>query len=86
MQKEREAREAREARNASQENDGNEDQAEEDGHAVGGDDDAETNSVRPAGAESDDDEDPFLKAVGGADKLLTGKAYQEKLLAQQLSA
>ena len=31
---------------------------------------------------TDDEDDPFLKAVGGADKLLTGKAYQEKLLAQ----
>jgi hypothetical protein len=28
-------------------------------------------------------EDPFLKAVGGADKLLTGEAYQEMLLQKQ---
>eukprot|EP00934_Nitzschia_sp_Nitz4_P000134 Nitzschia sp. Nitz4//scaffold199_size41809//10202//10903//NITZ4_007446-RA/size41809-processed-gene-0.49-mRNA-1//1//CDS//3329540549//134//frame0 len=33
--------------------------------------------------ELDDEEDPFLKAVGGANKLLTGKAYQQKLLATQ---
>ena len=31
----------------------------------------------------DDEDDPFLKAIGGADKLLTGEAYQQKLLAQQ---
>jgi hypothetical protein len=31
----------------------------------------------------DDEDDPFLKAIGGADKLLTGKAYQQKLLQQQ---
>jgi len=30
----------------------------------------------------DDDDDPFLKAIGGADKLLTGEAYQRKLLQQ----
>lgn len=35
------------------------------------------------GGDDDEEEDPFLKAVGGADKLLTGKAYQEKLLAEQ---
>lgn len=28
----------------------------------------------------EEDDDPFLKAVGGADKLLTGEAYQKKLL------
>mmetsp|Transcript_888 Transcript_888/g.1409 ORF Transcript_888/g.1409 Transcript_888/m.1409 type:complete len:301 (-) Transcript_888:747-1649(-) len=28
----------------------------------------------------DEEEDPFLKAVGGSDKLLTGEAYQEMLL------
>ena len=31
----------------------------------------------------DDEDDPFLKAIGGADKLLTGKAYQRELLEQQ---
>jgi len=35
--------------------------------------------------DDDDDEtqDPFLQAVGGADKLLTGEAYQQKLLLEQ---
>ncbi|KAG7339662.1 DUF2039 domain containing protein [Nitzschia inconspicua] len=28
----------------------------------------------------DDDDDPFLKAIGGAEALLTGEAYQQKLL------
>jgi predicted CXXCH cytochrome family protein len=32
---------------------------------------------------SDDEEDPFLKAIGGADQLLTGEAYQKKLLQKQ---
>ncbi|CAJ1949735.1 unnamed protein product [Cylindrotheca closterium] len=31
----------------------------------------------------DDEDDPFLKAVGGADKLLTGEAYHRKLLLEQ---
>jgi hypothetical protein len=35
------------------------------------------------GEESEEEDDPFLKAVGGADKLLTGEAYQQKLLAQE---
>ncbi|KAL3938380.1 MAG: hypothetical protein SGBAC_006699 [Bacillariaceae sp.] len=30
-----------------------------------------------------DEEDPFLKAVGGADQLLTGEAYQRKMLIQK---
>ena len=32
--------------------------------------------------DDDEDNDPLLKAVGGADKLLTGEAYQAKLLEQ----
>ena len=32
--------------------------------------------------ESDDEEDPFLKAVGGADKLLVGDSYQQMLLSR----
>lgn len=32
-----------------------------------------------------DEDDPFLKAIGGADKLLTGEAYREKLRLQQKS-
>jgi hypothetical protein len=35
-------------------------------------------------ADDDDELDPFLQAVGGADKLLTGEAYQQKLLAQHI--
>ena len=34
----------------------------------------------------DDENDPFLKAIGGADQLLTGEAYQRKLLQQQQEA
>jgi predicted nucleic acid-binding Zn ribbon protein len=33
--------------------------------------------------EDSDEDDPFLKAVGGADKLLTGEAYQKMLLAKE---
>ncbi len=74
---EREAREARKAKKSTGEKDGN-----------GDDDDNDDSNKNPAESESDvdsagdvdDDEDPFLAAVGGADKLLTGKEYQEKLL------
>lgn len=31
----------------------------------------------------DDEDDPFLQAIGGADKLLTGDAYRARLLAEQ---
>jgi predicted nucleic acid-binding Zn ribbon protein len=51
------------------------------------DDDAESENsehVDDAIPEEDsDEEDPFLKAVGGADKLLTGEAYQHMLLAKE---
>lgn len=71
-QKEREEREARmEARNETNENTG-----------AGTPGDEEEKSGGPV-SEEDGNEDPFLKAVGGADQLLTGQAYQEKLLAQQ---
>jgi hypothetical protein len=30
-----------------------------------------------------DEDDPFLKAIGGVDQLLTGDAYRQKLLQQQ---
>jgi Uncharacterized conserved protein (DUF2039) len=73
-------REAREARNKSKEGDAEEKQ----------DNDDDSHKKRPDVVDddsagdlySDDEDDPFLKAVGGADKLLTGKAYQDKLLAQ----
>ena len=69
-QLEREAREARRKPKAGEEEEDDDDDGEDDS----------------SGADySDDEDDPFLKAVGGADKLLTGKAYQEKLLAQQAS-
>ena len=40
-------------------------------------------SNRPSNDDNDDSDDPFLKAVGGASQLLTGEAYQKKLLEQQ---
>lgn len=46
-----------------------------------GEDFLEDNDVYPD--YGDDEEDPFLKAIGGADKLLTGEAYQRKLIEQQ---
>jgi hypothetical protein len=48
-------------------------------------DDAENPEATDEGMDFDDndEEDPFLKAVGGADKLLTGPAYQKHLLEQQ---
>lgn len=33
--------------------------------------------------ESDDEEDPFLKAIGGKEKILFGEAYQKQLLENQ---
>ena len=38
--------------------------------------------VHDENGESEEEEDPFLLAVGGADNLLTGEAYQAKLLQQ----
>jgi hypothetical protein len=29
-----------------------------------------------------DDDDPFLRAIGGAEQFVTGEAYQQKLLRQ----
>jgi len=34
-------------------------------------------------SESDDEDDPFLKAVGGKEKLLTGEAYQKMLVQRE---
>jgi hypothetical protein len=76
-QLEREAREAREARKKSKAGD-DEDDSDHDRL-----DDVDEDSTGDLNGDSDEEDDPFLKAVGGADKLLTGKAYQEKLLAQQ---
>ena len=40
-------------------------------------------TIDDVGFDSDDANDPFLQAVGGADKLLTGEAYQQRLLWEQ---
>ena len=46
--------------------------------------DAKESRVFGDANESDNEEDdPFLRAVGGSDKLLTGEAYQKKLLEDQ---
>lgn len=46
--------------------------------------DDDDNSNEPLEEEEDyrEEYDPFLQAVGGADKLLTGEAYQEMILAK----
>ena len=54
----------------------NDDNAHEDGSDDEGEDD-----IRHAFDDCDED-DPFLKAIGGADKLLIGEAYQKMLLAK----
>lgn len=53
---------------------------DEDGESLEETKNASSNTVEQNG---DDEEDPFLKAVGGADQLLTGEAYQSKLLEQK---
>jgi hypothetical protein len=61
-------------------------QEESDGVLVLGEDNVDDQSFSEKEAQStakddnDDEDDPFLKAVGGADKLLTGEAYQQMLL------
>jgi hypothetical protein len=64
------AKEANKSATTSDSTEDNEEDQESLGLADGGDDENE-------------EEDPFLKAVGGADKLLSGEAYQKKLLEQQ---
>lgn len=63
----------------------NSDDAEEDGEGENGENGLgridEDGLVRRDN-DDDDEDDPFLKAVGGADQLLTGEAYQRKLLLQ----
>lgn len=44
-------------------------------------DEADDDDVQPD--YGDDANDPFLQAIGGADKLLTGEAYQRKLLQEK---
>jgi hypothetical protein len=52
------------------------DEDDDDDDKSGSDDESESEKLGSM-------EDPFLKAVGGADKLLTGEAYQEMLLQKQ---
>lgn len=46
----------------------------------------EDEDVTPDQIEDPRGDDPFLKAVGGAEKLLTGEAYQEMILSKQQEA
>eukprot|EP00538_Stauroneis_constricta_P004920 CAMPEP_0119550130 /NCGR_PEP_ID=MMETSP1352-20130426/3712_1 /TAXON_ID=265584 /ORGANISM="Stauroneis constricta, Strain CCMP1120" /LENGTH=244 /DNA_ID=CAMNT_0007595887 /DNA_START=25 /DNA_END=762 /DNA_ORIENTATION=+ len=48
----------------------------------GGDETNQLPSIHEQADDSDDD-DPFLQAIGGADKLLTGIEYQKKLLERE---
>lgn len=65
---------------------GNNDESEDtddDGAAVGQRIDGDDLVVDFSDTDSYDDEDPFLKAIGGADQLLIGEAYQQRLLQLQ---
>jgi len=77
-------REAKEARRKARES--GERHEKDDGDRDDEDDDParSDDGFSPDVNEDDDEDDPFLKAVGGADKLLTGEAYQKKLLAEKL--
>jgi hypothetical protein len=46
------------------------------------DDDDDSNEPLDEEEDYREEQDPFLQAVGGADKLLTGEAYQEMILAK----
>lgn len=66
--------------------DGNDDEESDgvhvdDAHEDGSEEEVE-GDIRQVFDECDED-DPFLKAIGGADKLLIGEAYQKMLLAKQ---
>jgi hypothetical protein len=82
---ERDAKEAKEARKAARATDVDEEDGADHANRYNNDtSDAGDDSSKDVGANDGlEEEDPFLKAVGGADKLLTGEAYQEKLLAEQ---
>lgn len=59
-----------------------EDPIEEEGSENGGEN---TDASNELGTEkTEEDSDPFLKAVGGADKLVTGEAYQQALLQKEM--
>jgi hypothetical protein len=65
--------------------DGNEDEQDEDDEEQEDDGDDEESSGEESDNDVDEEEeedDPFLKAVGGKDKLLVGDAYQQMLLAK----
>ncbi len=47
------------------------------------DDDEDDDDLDDSDEDMSDTEDPFLQAVGGADKLLTGDAYQNMLLQRE---
>jgi hypothetical protein len=53
----------------------------DDTHEDGSEDEVE-GDIRKVFDDCDED-DPFLQAIGGADKLLIGEAYQKMLLAKQ---
>jgi hypothetical protein len=73
------AKDAEKSRKGDEDDNGDEDE-EENRHR-----DEDESSI-PDGIDDDDDgfdeDDPFLKAIGGAEKFLTGEAYQQKLLRQ----
>lgn len=46
-------------------------------------DDSDDDDMDMEAGDDSDEEDPFLKAVGGADKLLTGESYQQALLQKE---
>ena len=68
----------------NEDDDQNDDDSEDEEEEEDSDED-DAEDVRQAVAKqgNDDEEDPFLKAVGGAANLLTGEAYQKSLLAKQ---
>jgi hypothetical protein len=86
MAKEQQELEEKAKNRGSDETDDNEN---EDGHQPQGSLDAVTeedvvdDDIDDYPDYGDDENDPFLKAIGGKDKLLTGEAYQRKLLEQQ---
>ena len=61
---------------------GNEDGEEEDSEDEGSGGE-ESKSGESDHVEEEDEDDPFLKAVGGKDKLLVGEDYQKMLLARE---
>ena len=77
----------REGRRGKKEDGDDRDEGEEDVMGGGTDVEFENHDTVSAGVVEGDndneDDDPFLKAVGGSDKLVTGDAYRQKLLLEQ---